>query len=100
MAVCATVTLVSLQGQIQEVQAANAKKEKQISTAEQNNEKLKAQTEDMKDYKAQYDAAAVSETDTGSSDVLTGVDNDAMDEAARARGYVEPDEIIFEDTNN
>lgn len=99
--VCATVTLISLQSQLQEASAANAEKEQQISALAQDNEKMAAVNDDMQTYQRSYDTAAIAAGDEADPLQVAGsIDSDAMDAAARAQGYVDPDEIIFEDVND
>ncbi len=121
LVVCATVTLISLQSQIQQVKAENVEKQQQISAITQNNEKLKAVNDDLTAYQQAYDSAyqaalagqapaPTDEEDEGEeaedvqavdpAQVVAGIDSDAMDAAAREQGYVDPGEIIFEDINS
>lgn len=99
--VCATVTLISLQSQIQQATAANEETAQQISTLTQSNEKMTAINDDMQTYRSTYDAAIAAAGDEADPVQVAGsIDSDAMDAAAREQGYVEPDEIIFEDVND
>lgn len=103
---CATTMLISLQSQIQQAKAENVEKQQQLTALTQSNEKMKSVNDDMAAYQAAYQSAfdtaqqAAGDEPVDSAQVVAGIDSDAMTAAAREQGYVNPDEIIFEDINN
>lgn len=103
---CATTMLISLQSQIQQAKAENVEKQQQLTTLTQSNEKMKSVNDDMASYQAAYQSAyaaaqqAAGDEAVDNAQIVAGIDSDAMTAAAREQGYVNPDEIIFEDINN
>lgn len=99
--VCATVTLVHLQKQINEVTAGNVALTDQISAKTQENEKLAADDDDLQSYVKERDSKAdAAGEDANEAEIVGSIDSDAMEDLAREQGYVEPGEIVFEDVNN
>ncbi len=105
--VCAFAMLISLQSQIQQAKAENAAAQQQLTALTQSNEKMKSVNDDMAAYQAAYQSAydaaarrADADSEPDPAQITVDIDSDAMEEAARAQGYVNPDEIIFEDINN
>lgn len=107
LVVCATAMLISLQSQIQQAKAENVEKQQQLTALTQSNEKMKSVNDDMATYQAAYQSAyttAARQAEEGEevdeAQIIAGIDSEAMADAAREQGYVNPDEIIFEDINN
>lgn len=96
-----SVTMVGLQKQINEIKAKNAVLSEQIITQKQENEKLAAEDEDLQSYVKQRDQELeAAGEDADEMQIIGSIDSDAMEELTREQGYVEPDEIVFEDVNN
>lgn len=98
--VCATVTLVHLQKQINEVNAENALLSKQENDTKQENEKLKAAVEGIQTYVEEVDSKLeAAGEDANKAEIVASVDSDAMEELAREQGNVDSNEIVFVDNN-
>lgn len=96
-----SIYMVYVQKQNNEVNANNAVTSEQIITQEQENEKLAAEVEDLQSYVEQRDQELEAAGENADEmQIIGSIDSDAMEELAREQGYVEPDEIVFEDVNN
>lgn len=99
--VCATVTLVHLQKQINEVNRDIETKIEKKADIKQENEKLAADDEDLQSYVKERDSKKdAAGEDADMAEIVGSIDNSAMEELARDQNYVDPDEIVYEDVNN
>lgn len=97
----AIAALISLQTQIQQVNAENVEKEQQLTYLTQTNEKLKSVNDDMAEYRSAFNQAQAEYGEyADEAEIIAGIDSDAMTAAAREQGYVNPGEVIFEDINH
>lgn len=95
-----SIYMVYLQKQINEVYNTIKELQSESTAIEMDSDKLKADIDGVQAYFDEKNSKEAADETFDESEIIASIDSDAMEELAREQGYVEPDEIVFEDVNN